>query len=71
MSDFVSEICGVDGAALKPRYCLSCGGNDANVPCAYPSEGMNGCLRDKRLRQEFGDAFTDDCIKQRADRGHV
>lgn len=29
--------------------CPACGGNDCDRPCAYPNEGKNGCLRDKRL----------------------
>lgn len=30
---------------MKP--CPFCGGNDADMPCAYPSEGVVGCLRDR------------------------
>lgn len=29
--------------------CQSCNGNDRDMPCAYPSEGKPGCLRDQRL----------------------
>lgn len=29
--------------------CKSCNGNDGDAPCAYPSEGKHGCLRDARL----------------------
>ncbi len=29
--------------------CRHCGGNDKDVPCAYPSDGAPGCLRDQRL----------------------
>lgn len=29
--------------------CKACGGNDKNIPCAYPSENKDGCLRDFRL----------------------
>jgi hypothetical protein len=29
--------------------CTACGGNDGNMPCAYPSQGKPGCLRDARL----------------------
>ena len=29
--------------------CTYCNGNDGDTPCAYPSEGKPGCLRDKRL----------------------
>jgi hypothetical protein len=28
--------------------CKSCGGNDGDMPCAYPGEGKPGCLRDAR-----------------------
>ena len=33
--------------------CPYCHGNDRDVPCAYPSEGKPGCLRDARLAVEF------------------
>lgn len=36
----------------KHPTCPFCLGNDRNVPCAYPSEGREGCLRDIRLRDE-------------------
>lgn len=29
--------------------CPVCNGNDADMPCAYPSENQEGCLRDKRF----------------------
>lgn len=29
--------------------CPVCGGNDANVPCAYPGDNPPGCLRAWRL----------------------
>lgn len=29
--------------------CPTCGGNDKDMPCAYPDEGMHGCPRDRRL----------------------
>ena len=29
--------------------CIVCGGNDANAPCAYPSLGASGCVRDARI----------------------
>jgi hypothetical protein len=35
-------------ASYTPK-CPTCGGNDSDAPCAYPSEGKPGCLRDKRL----------------------
>jgi hypothetical protein len=33
--------------------CPVCNGNDGNTPCAYPSEKMEGCLRDKRFKLPF------------------
>lgn len=30
--------------------CAVCGGNDRDVPCAYPGSSKPGCPRDKRLR---------------------
>jgi hypothetical protein len=33
------------------RLCPSCNGNDKDAPCAYPSEGRTGCLRDERVTQ--------------------
>jgi len=33
--------------------CSYCHGNDRNMPCAYPSEGKPGCLRDARLAAEL------------------
>ena len=32
--------------------CLFCGGNDSDMPCAYPSGGKSGCIRDARLALE-------------------
>ena len=32
--------------------CKSCNGNDYDMPCAYPSEGKHGCLRDARLTHQ-------------------
>jgi hypothetical protein len=40
--------------ALQPQgeaKCSYCGGNDRDMPCAYPSEKKEGCLRDARLQQ--------------------
>ena len=31
------------------RWCPSCGGNDADHPCAYPGERKRGCMLDERL----------------------
>ena len=36
-------------AANGAATCPVCKGNDADMPCAYPSERVNGCLRDVRL----------------------
>jgi len=30
--------------------CPACNGNDGDIPCAYPSEGVQGCWRDKRIK---------------------
>lgn len=35
-------------SAVQP-VCKTCRGNDADMPCAYPSKGMAGCIRDARL----------------------
>ncbi len=32
--------------------CPVCGGNDANMSCAYPGEGRPGCWRDSRLADD-------------------
>lgn len=44
---------GMDGEP-SDTCCPSCGGNDGDTPCAYPSEGKPGCLRDIRLQKELG-----------------
>ncbi len=31
--------------------CTYCHGDDRSIPCAYPSEGKPGCLRDARLAE--------------------
>lgn len=36
-------------AADTPHPCPACGGNDGNMPCAYPEGGQPGCPRDVRL----------------------
>jgi hypothetical protein len=38
-----------NAAADMTGKCRACNGNDRDVPCAYPSEGQAGCLRDVRL----------------------
>lgn len=46
----------VIGAVMTDTYtdpkCPVCKGNDGCMPCAYPSEGLAGCLRDQRLKGE-------------------
>jgi hypothetical protein len=32
----------------QPARCQICNGDDMQAPCAYPSEGLPGCLRDER-----------------------
>jgi hypothetical protein len=42
---------------MRPRkdrgQCSYCYGNDGDIPCAHPSEGKPGCLRDARLAVEL------------------
>ncbi|HVL77613.1 MAG TPA: hypothetical protein VM406_16485 [Noviherbaspirillum sp.] len=38
--------------AEQEKACPTCRGNDMDAPCAYPSKGMPGCLRDKRLAEQ-------------------
>jgi hypothetical protein len=33
---------------LSGKLCPVCNGNDGDVPCAYPSEGKQGCLMEAR-----------------------
>jgi hypothetical protein len=42
-----------------PVKCVSCGGNDADMPCLYPSEGKAGCLRDARLASPVNDKLVE------------
>ena len=30
--------------------CKYCNGNDKDMPCLYPSENKDGCLRDIRIK---------------------
>lgn len=46
--EFVPSI--TTNETAEPR-CPYCGGNDKDMPCAYPSEGKPGCLRDVRLSE--------------------
>lgn len=53
--EYVGEC---DCAATKAAapVCPTCKGNDANAPCAYPSEGKPGCLRDASMAAAPADA---------------
>jgi hypothetical protein len=42
-----------DSSATSAK-CPTCLGNDGDAPCAYPSEGKAGCLRDKRREAQDG-----------------
>jgi len=45
-------IAGGDAHYYRPipeGICSFCRGDDQQMPCAYPSEGKPGCLRDARL----------------------
>lgn len=42
----------VGGSGLNAGLCQTCNGNDRDMPCAYPSKGGTGCLRDKRILAE-------------------
>jgi hypothetical protein len=46
-----AERLAASAAPMQPTEarCKSCGGNDGDMPCAYPGEGKPGCLRDTRL----------------------
>lgn len=37
---------------MQEKRCETCFGNDRDAPCAYPSQGMRGCLRDERLKEK-------------------
>lgn len=41
-----------DRRQAPQSVCPICKGNDFEAACAYPSEGKEGCLRDKRLAQQ-------------------
>lgn len=41
------------GGHLFPDRCSYCGGNDGDMPCAYPGENKPGCLRTQRLQYMF------------------
>ena len=46
--DCVDEILAAQAEAQDVPF-IVCGGNDANAPCAYPSGGQSGCVRDARI----------------------
>jgi hypothetical protein len=49
--DYLRALRDVDARRQEvPKRCPACGGNDAGMPCAYPSEGKTGCPRDVRLK---------------------
>jgi hypothetical protein len=37
---------------MNPNTCSYCGGNDADTPCAFPSENRPGCLQTPERVQE-------------------
>ena len=39
-----------DAGEMVEQQCPTCRGNDGDAPCAYPSEGKPGCLRDARMQ---------------------
>lgn len=41
------------------RICSICGGNDADMPCAYTTEKPDGCLRKKRLEDRKDNGMPD------------
>ncbi|MDE1138145.1 MAG: Lar family restriction alleviation protein [Paraburkholderia tropica] len=50
--DWNRRPCAVAADAAAPSEavkCPACGGNDANMPCAFPQGGQPGCPRDVRL----------------------
>ena len=48
MTDAKNEAAG-GASASNAGLCAACGGNDGDMPCAYPSEKRHGCLRDRRV----------------------
>ena len=36
---------------MNNEKCPVCGGNDFDLPCAYPGDRLDKCLREKRLRR--------------------
>lgn len=54
--DFLAARSAAQGTQAKSTRCRACSGNDGDMPCAYPSEGIAGCLRDKRLASNAGAA---------------
>jgi hypothetical protein len=39
-------------ALAQPAQCQICNGDDMQAPCAYPSEGLSGCLRVAAIMKE-------------------
>ena len=48
--DYLHVVRDVDARRAAPERCLACGGDDVAMPCAYPSGGKAGCIRDDRLK---------------------
>lgn len=72
MPDAVKRI----DAPQPEALCPACKGNDADMPCAYPSEGAKGCLRDKRLaapaqQEQAPQPMTDEKILDLAMRSNL
>lgn len=58
--------------APQPSTCPVCNGNDLDAACAYPSERMEGCLRDSRLAGQGGSAEAElHAIRLRATAKHI
>lgn len=54
----VDQLCDLALRGIEAGKCTYCGGNDRDMPCAYPSEKKPGCLRDTRL---YARAKTNQC----------
>lgn len=51
-AESIKRLRASQSAAPVAALCPTCRGNDGDMPCAYPSEGMRGCIRDKRRRDQ-------------------
>jgi hypothetical protein len=43
-----AALAGRDSSEL---LCPTCGGNDRNMPCAYPGERLTGCIHSARVER--------------------